>query len=102
MKIIDSRATEGFDWDEGNIHKNKLKHDVDTSECEEVFFNEPRIFFNDDRHSSTAEKRYKILGTTSKGRRLALAITLRGNKIRVIMARDQSHKERALFAKEDL
>lgn len=102
MKIIDARATEGFDWDEGNVRKNKLKHDVDASECEEVFFNEPRIFFNDDTHSSEAEKRYKVLGITGKGRRLALAITLRGNKIRVIMARDQSRKERAMFAREEL
>jgi len=102
MKIIDARATEGFDWDDGNIHKNKLKHDVDASECEEVFFNEPRIFFNDDEHSSNTEKRYKVLGITIKGRRLALAITLRGNKIRVIMARDQSRKERVLFEKEEL
>jgi uncharacterized DUF497 family protein len=38
MIIIDARATERFDWDEGNVHKNKLKHDVDTSECEELFF----------------------------------------------------------------
>jgi len=102
MKIIDARATEGFDWDEGNVHKNKLKHNVDASECEEVFFNQPQIFFNDDRHSSEKEKRYKVLGITSKGRRLALAVTLRGNKIRVIMARDQSRKERILFEKEEL
>lgn len=101
MKIIDARATEGFDWDEGNVHKNKAKHAVDSSECEEVFFNEPRIFFNDDGHSSETEKRYKVLGITSQGRRLALAITLRGNKIRVIMARDQSRKERTLFEKEE-
>lgn len=101
MIIIDARATEGFDWDEGNVHKNKLKHDVDASECEEVFFNEPRIFFNDDGHSNEIEKRYKVLGITSKGRELALAITLRGNKIRVIMARDQSRKERILFEKEE-
>lgn len=102
MKIIDARATEGFDWDEGNVHKNKLKHDVDASECEEVFFNEPQVFFNDNGHSNDKEKRYKVLGITSKGRRLALAITLRGSKIRVIMARDQSRKERAIFAKEEL
>jgi len=102
MTIIDARAIEGFDWDEGNIHKNKLKHDVDASECEEVFFNEPKIFFNDDEHSNKTEKRYKVLGITSNGRCLALAITLRDSKVRVIMARDQSRKERTLFEKEEL
>lgn len=91
---------EKFDWDTGNIHKNRLKHDVDTTECEEVFFNEPRIAFNDTVHSNDAEKRFRILGVTGKGRRLALAVTLRDNKIRVIMARDQSRKERTLFETE--
>jgi uncharacterized DUF497 family protein len=41
---------------------------------------------------------FRVLGTTGKGRRLALAITIRDSKIRVIMARDQSHKERIFFA----
>ena len=101
MKLIDVQATEGFDWDESNAHKNRLKHDVDKSECEEIFFNEPRIFFDDGAHSNKTEMRYKVLGITSKGRRLALAITLRESKIRVIMARDQSRKERILFEKEE-
>jgi len=91
---------DGFEWDEGNASKNRLKHDVNTSECEEVFFNDPLLFFDDDAHSSAKERRYKVLGVNANGRKLSLAITVRSNKIRVIMARDQSRKERKLF-KED-
>ena len=97
---VDLTNVEGFEWDEGNVNKNKLKHNVETSECEEVFFNEPRITLDDTRHSPEKEKRYRVLGRTTKGREFAVAITLRNNKIRVIMARDQSKKERTLFESE--
>ena len=97
---LDLSKAEGFDWDSGNVNKNRLKHDVDTSECEEVFFNEPIIILDDTKHSSEKEKRYRVIGITTDGRRLALAITLRNNKIRVIMARNQSQKERELFEAE--
>lgn len=90
----------GFEWDEGNVNKNRLKHAVDTSECEEVFFNEYRIIFDDTKHSNSHEKRYRVLGITAAGRPLALAITIRSDKIRVIMARNQSRKERAFYQSE--
>ncbi len=90
---------EGFEWNNGNVNKNRLKHGVDVSECEEVFFNKPIIILPDLIHSKF-EKRYRILGITTLGRKLALAITIRNKRIRVIMARDQSKKERTLFDKE--
>ncbi len=97
---INLATVTGFDWDEGNVNKNRLKHNVDTSECEEVFFNEPRIVYDDTKHSSSGEQRYRVLGITGSGRLLALAITIRSDKIRVIMARDQSRSERALYEAE--
>ena len=86
----------GFDWDEGNIQKNWLKHKVSTGECEEVFFNLPLLLHPDSKHSQ-AEVRYYVLGQTNAGRRLFIAFTLRGTKIRVISARDMSRKERAVY-----
>jgi hypothetical protein len=83
----------GFEWDKGNLNKNRLKHGDDVKECEEVFFNEPLVVLFDTRHSKL-EKRYNVYGITDSGRKLALAITFRKDKIRVIMARDQSRKER--------
>lgn len=100
-KEIELSKIDGFEWDSGNVNKNRLKHDVDRSECEEVFFNEPKIILDDTKHSLEKEKRYRVIGITTNGRKLSLAITLRNNKIRIIMARDQSRKERALFDLEE-
>jgi uncharacterized protein len=96
---IDFTNINGFIWDKGNVNKNRLKHQVETSECEEVFFNKPIIILSDEKHS-LAEQRYKIIGVTNNRRRLSLAITIRNTQIRVIMARDQSKKEKTLFETE--
>ena len=94
--LIGNRDITGFEWDEGNTNKNRLKHNVTTQECEEVFSHKPLIMFFDVDHSSE-EDRYKVFGTSIAGRFLTLAVTTRSNKIRVIMARDQSKKERKSF-----
>lgn len=86
----------GFQWDEANINKNWIGHQVPHFECEEVFFNEPILLFDDDRHSQI-ETRYYVLGKTNSGRKLFIVFTIRGDKIRVISARDMSKKERKIY-----
>jgi uncharacterized DUF497 family protein len=90
---------DGFAWDSGNIDKNWRKHRVHSSECEEVFFNEPYYVTEDAGHSRT-EQRFYLLGVTNAGRRLFVVFIIRKNKIRVIPARDMSHEERDVY--EDL
>jgi uncharacterized DUF497 family protein len=90
---------DGFDWDSGNIDKNWRKHRVHSSECEEVFFNEPYYVTEDVGHSGT-EQRFYLLGVTNAGRRLFVVFIIRNNKIRVISARDMSHREKEVY--EDL
>lgn len=87
----------GFEWDDGNSEKNEIKHGVSVSECEEVFFSEPLLVADDVRHSQD-EQRYYALGQTAAGRRLFVAFTVRGAKIRVISARDMNRKEREIYA----
>jgi uncharacterized protein len=87
------RATEGFQWDEGNREKNWARHQVREGECEEVFFNAPLLVVADVAHSSS-ETRYYALGVTDEGRRLFVAFTLRDALIRVISARDMNRRER--------
>lgn len=89
---IDFDLLDGFDWDKSNIEHIE-KHNVDYIECEEVFANQPLIVFFDEKHS-IEERRYKIFGISSKGRKLTLAITIRHLKIRIITARDRNKKER--------
>ena len=84
-----------FEWDLGNTEKNRISHNVDTFESEEVFFNRPLIL-DDSAHSGT-EKRYWALGVTAEAGRLHVAFTYRGGKLRVISARDMSKKERSLY-----
>ena len=81
-----------FEWDEGNLEHIK-KHIVEDSECEQVFTNKPLIILGDEKHS-VYEERFKIFGKSDEGRYLALVVTVRENKIRVVMARDQNKKER--------
>lgn len=94
--MIDLSQLAGFDWDESNRDKNREKHEVLASECEEVFFNLPLLLQSDDTHSQK-EPRYYVLGHTIAGRRLFIAFTVREDKIRVISARDMSKKERKIY-----
>ena len=82
----------GFQWDDGNIDKNLLKHQVQNWECEQIFFNEPLLILDDPRHS-LLEKRWAAFGRTDGGRLLTIVFTQRGDRIRVISARDMSRKE---------
>ena len=90
--MLDLSTLTGFDWDDKNHEKNWDKHGVLASECEEVFFNLPLLLQPDPSHSQK-EPRYYVLGHTIVGRRLFIAFTVRGDKIRVISARDMSKKE---------
>ncbi len=88
-----------FEWDKGNYEKNYLKHDVNYKEAEEVFLNDDIMIVPDIRHSNS-EERYYVFGKTNDERSLTIAFTIRKHKIRVIMARDMSKKERTWYEKE--
>lgn len=86
----------GFDWDEGNKEKNWISHQVTSSECEELFFNQPLVVADDVLHSKD-ENRYYALGQTNAGRLLFILLTIRKKLIRVISAREMSRKERKVY-----
>lgn len=98
--MIDFARITGFDWDRGNALKNK-KHGVTMLEAEQVFFVAPLAVTPDERHSNT-EPRFRALGQTLLGRRLAIIFTLRAGetRIRVISARDMHRKERTAYEQE--
>lgn len=87
-----------FEWDEGNAHKNREKHNVSNQEAEELFFNEPLIVSEDIKHSDN-EKRYHGLGKTNKNRMLFVSFTVRENSIRSISIRDMNKKEERIYEK---
>jgi len=86
----------GFQWDDGNVDKNRVLHNVENWECEQVFFNAPLLIGGDPKHSTT-EKRWAAFGHTDEGRLLTVVFTKRGSLIRVISARDMSRKERKFY-----
>ena len=86
----------GFEWDPGNLLKNWEGHGVTGSECEQIFFNHPRIVAPDVKHSGK-EDRYFVLGQTDAGRLLFVVFMVRKNQVRIISARDMSRKERKVY-----
>ena len=84
-----------FEWDKGNIGKNK-KHGVEDEEAEQSFLDESKVIFKDKLHSAR-EDRYILIGKTKKGRILYIVFTKRGNKIRIISARNINKKEVYLY-----
>lgn len=83
-------------WKSQIVISNREKHGITYIECEEVFFNSHLVMTKDEPHS-VPESRYYILGKTNNKRLLYLVFTLRGDKIRVISARDMSKKERKIY-----
>ena len=86
----------GFERDERNTGKNRQKHRVTPSECEEMFFNRPLVVADDIKHSEK-ENRFYALGHADSGRMLFVVFTVRQNLIRVVSARDMSQKERKVY-----
>lgn len=100
METLDEEGSE-FDWDGGNAEKNWERHRVSQSECEQVFFNRPLVVADDDLHS-VSEARHFVLGRTDAGRLLFLVYTVRGERVRVISARDMTRRESKEYQRAQL
>ena len=88
-----------FDWDDGNVLKNEIKHNLKWQTIEEVFFNEPLVVVGDKKHSDKTECRCLALGYVDDSRLVSIVFTKRDDKIRVISARAMSKKERKFYEK---
>ena len=64
-----------------------------------MFFNQPLLMREDVKHSQ-AEPRFHVQGMTHIARKLHIAFTVRGARIRVISARDMHRKERSIYEQE--
>lgn len=88
-----------FEWDKGNVGKNKRKHGVNEKETEESFFDRKKKTFKDNLHSGR-EERFRIIGMTKEKRLLFIVFTIRKGKVIVISARDVNRKEARLYEEE--
>ncbi len=93
---LDVESIVGFEWDEGNIHKNENKHGLKWIAIEEVFFNGPSLIVEDFKHSLN-ECRCVALGENDFNDFITVVFTLRNSYIRVISARVMSKEERMIY-----
>ena len=76
--------SEIFDWDRNNLNKIRA-HRIARHEAEQALSNEPVPVYEQDVEG---ERRWVYYGQTDAGRLLALIVTERGEKIRVVTAYD--------------
>ncbi len=98
FNCLDVESIVGFEWDDGNIHKNEEKHGLKWMIIEEVFFNEPLLVVEDFKHS-LQECRCVALGKNNREDLITVVFTVRNKKVRVIYARIMSKKERKIYEK---
>lgn len=88
-----------FEWDLNKAKKNLQKHYVAFGEAATIFSNRLSITVYDPDHSEQ-EDRYITIGISSSGRFLIVAHMDRGDRTRIISARELTRKERKEYEKE--
>ena len=89
-----------FEWDPKKAKRNLRKHRVSFEEAVLIFSDILSFTYDDEAHSQ-AELRYATLGMSVRGRVLVVAHTMRGEKVRIISAREATPLERRWYEKEN-
>ena len=85
-----------FEWDEDKAAQNARKHEVEFEEASTVFGDPLSKTFPNPDHS-IEEDRFIIIGTSDRNRVLIVSHTDRGEKIRIISAREATRNERKVY-----
>ena len=85
-----------FEWDPEKARENEQKHGVGFPEASEVFDDGHSSSVPDPDHSAD-EDRYLIFGISKQGRHLVVSYTERGERIRLISARQMTSRERRAY-----
>ncbi len=89
-----------FEWDPRKAEINLRKHGVSFTEAGTVFGDDLAITVPDPDHSDD-ENRYIAIGWSNRRRLLIVAHTDRGDRIRIISARELTKAERKEYEEED-
>jgi uncharacterized DUF497 family protein len=84
-----------FDWDRNNLRKIRA-HRIRREEAEQTLVNDPIPIYEQDVED---ERRFVYYGETNAGRLLAVIVTERGEKIRVVTAYDLDAGQRREYFK---
>jgi uncharacterized protein len=79
-----------FGWDGNNLGKI-LAHQIKQDEVEQALENDPILIYEQDVEG---EPRFVYYGETNAGRLLAVVVTERGDRIRVVTAYDLDRSQR--------
>ncbi len=85
-----------FEWDPNKATRNLKKHKVSFQEAATVFNDLYSMTFIDPDHSID-ESRYITIGLSHRGRIIIMSHTNRGDRIRIISAREATRKERKFY-----
>ena len=85
-----------FEWDPEKAALNVAKHGVSFAEAATVF-GDPLALTVPDRPHSLGEERFAIFGRSDRGRVLAVQHTERGDRVRLISAREATRHERSQY-----
>ena len=88
-----------FEWHPEKARSNLRKHGLGFAEAATVFRDPLSITMFDPDHSR-AEDRYITVGKTERGRAVMVAHTDRGQRTRIISARELTRAEREDYEKE--
>ena len=89
-----------FEWDEDKAESNWRKHRVAFDEAQTVFLDDLSITVPDAEHSR-AEVRFRIVGISNLKRLIVVGFTERGERIRLINARQASRSEIRDYEEKD-
>ena len=90
-----------FEWDPTKAASNLQKHQVAFEEATTVFRDPLSSAIVDPAHSR-GEVRFVIFGMSDRGRVLAVMYTERGERVRIISAREATRPERGAYEEEAL
>jgi len=88
-----------FEWDPQKAAKNLRKHKVAFTEAATVF-SDPLSATVPDPDQTAEEDRYIIVGMSNRFRLLMVAFAERGDRIRIISARELTRAERKAYEEE--
>ncbi len=89
-----------FEWDPHKAESNLQKHSVSFTEAGTVFGDDLAITVPDPDHSDD-EERFITVGWSNRRRLLMVSHTDRGDRIRIISARELTNAERKEYEEEN-
>lgn len=81
-----------FEWDDAKARSNRRKHGVSFEEAATIFGDPLSLTIEDPSHS-VGEERFVIMGESARGRLVVVVFTERGDRIRIISAREATSRE---------